>query len=318
MDKISIIIPVYRTEAYIADCINSIISQTYHNYEVLLIDNNSDDNSIFIAEELLIKNNIDYRCIVETKQGQNNAKNRGIKESKGDWLVFVDSDDILSKKYLERLLECVKKTQCDVGFCDFSFDKVKIDWDGNGKNNSYIKYSKNDISKLFLKRKKILIIPCMIIKKFFFEMYPFAYNNSNMRQGEDLWQLWIILSRQSQIGYSSTKAYYYRVREQSTTTKIDYNRVMTCHTGFELLKSLCKDEYKTRFISKIIARQDFGLIRSSAQYGSYQEFKKVEKSLFKRNTSIHLLFFPDIRVTILTIILILSPHFFYKINHENV
>ena len=97
---ISVIIPVYNTEKYLGRCINSVLSSTYKNFEILLIDDGSNDRSLEICRNY---GNRDCRIRVFTQenQGASAARNRGIEESCGEWIVFVDSDDVISCDFLE-------------------------------------------------------------------------------------------------------------------------------------------------------------------------------------------------------------------------
>lgn len=98
----SIIIPVYNTEKYLYECLNSILNQTYKNFEVICIDDNSSDNSKAILETLQ-KNECKIKIIKNTNSvGAGDARNQGLKIAKGKYICFVDSDDIISEHLLEK------------------------------------------------------------------------------------------------------------------------------------------------------------------------------------------------------------------------
>ena len=99
MKKISIIVPVYKVELYLEKCVNSIINQTYKNLEIILVDDGSPDNCGAMCEELA---KVDSRIKVIHKEngGVSSARNRGITESKGEYIYFIDSDDALTKNAL--------------------------------------------------------------------------------------------------------------------------------------------------------------------------------------------------------------------------
>lgn len=96
--KFSIIVPVYNTEKYLERCFDSILNQTYKNYEVIVVNDGSTDDSL-----KLIKKYKDFKCINQKNQGLSVARNNGIKESAGDYLIFLDSDDYIGDKLLEIL-----------------------------------------------------------------------------------------------------------------------------------------------------------------------------------------------------------------------
>ena len=102
--KVSIIIPIYNTEKYLPKCLDSVLNQTYHNLEIILVDDGSSDNSGKIADESTKK---DKRITVlhQKNQGQSSARNNGVKKSTGDYISFIDSDDTISKTFIDSLLQ---------------------------------------------------------------------------------------------------------------------------------------------------------------------------------------------------------------------
>lgn len=101
--KFSIIVPVYNTEQYLERCFNSILSQTYKNYEVIVVNDGSTDDSLN-----LIKKYKDFICINQKNQGLSIARNNGIKMATGDYLVFLDSDDYIDKELLNTISKNIK------------------------------------------------------------------------------------------------------------------------------------------------------------------------------------------------------------------
>ena len=115
-DKISIIVPAYNSEKYIEKCLESLINQTYKNIEILIIDNNSTDNTANICNKYVMKNkNIKY-LFCETK-GASAARNYGIKNSSGEFICFIDADDYIEINYCECLFNAIKKNNADVCIC---------------------------------------------------------------------------------------------------------------------------------------------------------------------------------------------------------
>jgi len=100
MSKISVIVPVYNTEKYLHRCIDSILAQTFTDFELLLIDDGSKDNSGAICDEYAAK---DSRVRVFHKEngGVSSARNLGLDNVRGEWVTFVDSDDWVEKEYIE-------------------------------------------------------------------------------------------------------------------------------------------------------------------------------------------------------------------------
>ena len=113
--KLSVVIPIYRVEAYLRQCLDSIVNQTLRDIEIILIDDGSPDNCGKICDEYAAK---DERIIVVHKQNEGlcAARNDGIARASGEWITFVDSDDWCEEAYYERLFEALGTQQADV-FC---------------------------------------------------------------------------------------------------------------------------------------------------------------------------------------------------------
>lgn len=103
--KFSIIIPLYNVEQYIEKCIESIANQSFYDYEAIFIDDGCTDNSAIIAEELATNKGIPFKIIHQTNQGLSAARNAGLKEASGEYVLFLDSDDWIEPNALSTLAE---------------------------------------------------------------------------------------------------------------------------------------------------------------------------------------------------------------------
>ena len=111
--SISIIIPVYNVERYLPVCLESIVQQSMDDYEVILVDDGSTDSSGPICNEYADRHP-QFRVIHQQNQGISAARNAGVVESKGKYLLFLDSDDFLVPNSLSKLLELANKNDLDV------------------------------------------------------------------------------------------------------------------------------------------------------------------------------------------------------------
>lgn len=114
---VSVIVPVYNVEQYIDFCVKSIVSQTYSNLEIILINDGTKDHSGMICDAWAKK---DHRIKVIHKEngGLSDARNVGLDLANGEWIVFVDSDDYLVDFAIETLLQTVRSNDCDIAICD--------------------------------------------------------------------------------------------------------------------------------------------------------------------------------------------------------
>ena len=118
--KISIIVPVYNVEQYIQKCILSIIEQIFTDYEAIIINDGSLDNSIKVITPL-IKNDRRFSIINQENQGAGGARNTGIKKAKGEYVCFVDSDDYIEDDYLYLLYTTITKHNADICTSDIKY-----------------------------------------------------------------------------------------------------------------------------------------------------------------------------------------------------
>lgn len=148
MAKVSIIVPIYKVEKFLSQCIESCINQTYSDIEILLINDGSPDKSGEICKEYAKK---DERIIYiyQENAGVSAARNNGIKNSSGEWLVFVDGDDWIEPDLVEILLNNVESNDCDGGICAYL--------ENTEKNETVTEYFHKDIIFSNDEERKILI-----------------------------------------------------------------------------------------------------------------------------------------------------------------
>ena len=116
MAEISIIVPVYKAQAYLHSCIESILSQTYQNFELILVDDGSPDSCGEICEEYAARDSR-VHVIHQDNQGQAAARNHGLKIAQGTWVCFVDSDDLIHPQMIEMLQRAVKESGAPISMC---------------------------------------------------------------------------------------------------------------------------------------------------------------------------------------------------------
>ncbi len=114
--KVSVIIPVYNVRDYLDEAVNSAVSQTYRNLEIILVDDGSTDGSGRLCDAWKEK---DSRIIVihDRNEGLSEARNRGIRIASGEYICFLDSDDYYDTAFVEKLLSCMEATGADLAIC---------------------------------------------------------------------------------------------------------------------------------------------------------------------------------------------------------
>lgn len=117
MPEISVIVPVYRVEPYLRQCVDSILSQTFTDFELILVDDGSPDNCGAICDEYALEDSR-VRVIHKQNGGLSDARNAGIDMAKGEFLTFIDSDDLVAPEYLNRLYHSIKSSAAEIAICN--------------------------------------------------------------------------------------------------------------------------------------------------------------------------------------------------------
>lgn len=133
---ISIIVPVYNIKPYLPKCVESLLSQTFHHFEVILVDDGSTDGSGWLCDTFA-SNDARIRVIHKPNGGLSSARNYGLDASRGDYMLFVDGDDYLAHDALQSLMDVAEKHD---GFDFIGFHYIETDgsWQSGGKQNSEI------------------------------------------------------------------------------------------------------------------------------------------------------------------------------------
>lgn len=117
MNKVSIVVPVYNAEDYIEECINSVLAQTYTNWELILVNDGSTDASRAKCEAFVDER---IRCFTNSNHGVSYTRNYGVQQATGEWVMFVDADDVIAPGAVEALLKPLSVSSVDMmigGFC---------------------------------------------------------------------------------------------------------------------------------------------------------------------------------------------------------
>lgn len=220
MEKISIIVPVYNVEPYLGKCIDSLISQTYKNLEILLIDDGSTDNSGKICDEYAEKDGR-IKVIHKENKGLSATRNLGVEVSSGQYLVFIDSDDYVTEDYCETLINAIKEENCDVASVDLrmvrddGYQIVTSDDINFTNHDSKLQiFSKEEILKEVLLRKSFKNYVCTkMYNRKIFEKCKFK-DGINY---EDILFMYEVSKVIDKIAYVNKECYIYLKRGNSIT-----------------------------------------------------------------------------------------------------
>ena len=228
--KISVIIPVYNVENYLRECLDSILVQSYKDFEVILVDDGSTDSSGVICDEYS-KEHQNMKVLHKKNGGQSSARNTGLDLAQGEYILFVDSDDVVSSVMLETLMNHV----ADYDIVSFG---IMIFEDGNDRKfESYMKqscqceYTATDFLKRMLVHKIDNAAWGKLFKRSILRNICFIEGKVN----EDfLFNVEILKQDMLKIYSITDSLYYYRIRMGSTTQDVHPNRFQFVTNALEM------------------------------------------------------------------------------------
>lgn len=216
----SIIVPIYNVEKYLRSCLNSIKNQTFQDYEVIMIDDGSTDNSKKIAKEF---ENNQFKYFYKKNGGLSSARNFGIKKANGQYIMFIDSDDYIKTNALKKIYTHIQKySNIDViryELCLVNEEHKLIEqYDFFGFNNKSI----NEALPIILKNTFVEPAPLYVINKDFYLKNNFSFAENRFH--EDFGLIPIILLYAKSISSLNYCGYCYVQRNNSIMNNQDYNK----------------------------------------------------------------------------------------------
>ncbi len=151
MKKVSVIVPAYNTEKYIKECIDSVLNQSYPNIEIILIEDSSTDSTLSILKRCQNNPNI-VLLENESNRGVGYSRNKGIDYANGDYLMFVDSDDILESQIVEQLVFSLEQGNANMDMC--SYDTFL------GRPNNYSENNSSSFEVIDVEKNRSLLDKC--------------------------------------------------------------------------------------------------------------------------------------------------------------
>ena len=270
---ISIIIPVYNVRNYLNICIESIRKQTYKDFEIILIDDGSNDGSSELCDYYHL---VLDKCFVFHKknEGVYAARNLGLQIAEGDFISFVDADDFLHPLYLEILYNNISRFQADISIINFSSNKKPRENNDPITNNSISIINKNDLLQLLFTDMIYGVVWGKLYKKELFNYLEFK----NLSVTEDIEINSRIYQKINIAVYSNSILYYWINRNDSLTARMNCLYPIDLIDGYYIaFKNLPLTETNNRY---------HGLIRLykillSTRFGAKKKNKKTIKRKVK-------------------------------------
>ena len=283
MNKLlTIVIPVYNVEKYIYDCLESVRKQTYKDFNVIIVDDGSTDNSINIAEEFCNKDNR-FKIISKKNGGLSDARNYGLNYVDTKYVTFLDSDDFISINTYEKLINNLETNDNDIVVADIEYYYTNIN------NNFILKGLNTKVSNDI--NKQSLLSPMFAWNK----VYKLEYFKSiNQLYPTGLWYedipvTTLLFTNTNKIGYVEEVLYYYRQNDDSIMSqKSKRNEEI-----FKILEIVI-DNFKQRNIyNKYYDELEYLLIEHTRIYGLYRFLVQDNyKNLYNRSNMFIKTYFP--------------------------
>jgi len=280
---ISIIIPIYNAENYIGKTIESFINQSFKDFELIMVNDGSRDDSVKIAKKKLEKSNLKYQLIDQKNMGVSGARNTGIEEVSGDYILFFDDDDFIKDHYFDNIVEVIKNKELDAIFWGYDVS----DENGNiirkyEQVYSYIDgvlHGKKVVQKLLKGELNIRIGSCLFNKKVIFD------NNfrfiRDIRYGEDQEFHTRVLLKCKRVASIKESKMVYLKRKNSASHEIAPYRLDALKAYEILLKDLKKEgEYKNAY--KLLKHYYIPKAAMNIYKSYYFSDKEIPKKILKQ------------------------------------
>lgn len=219
MDLISVIIPVFEVENLLQECLDSVLNQTYSNMEVILVDDGSKDTSGKICDSYQKKDER-VKVIHQVNSGSSCARNAGLRASKGDYICFIDSDDVISPFFVENLYLMLQESRSEIAICDYTCLKKELCV--KSCVNNYVVISKEEMLKNWHGRNKRLetvVWNKMYVRK----VFDYVDNMVVFPEGklhEDIYVSHMLVQNAKNIAILRDKLYFYRKRQDSVSKSV--------------------------------------------------------------------------------------------------
>ena len=275
---ISILIPVYNVEHYISTCLDSILSQTYTNLQVVLFDDGSKDQSLAICKEYACKNK-NIEVYHQENQGVAVTRNHLLEKAKGDYVLFVDSDDWIEIDMVDYLLSFGLQKDADLVMCD----RVINDKKPSRTKPIMVELSQENAIRDFLYHNYFIGSLCnKLIKTSLLHNLSF---DSEISYGEDALFCWQVLQKVNKVVVTNKQLYHYRMNNTSLSHVFNGHQFSAYHVWSQIVNDV--KESHPQFLS--IAQSHFCVSMTIILYNAAKhdypsdENIKALRSIVKKN-----------------------------------
>lgn len=296
---ISLIIPLYNVEKYIEECLNSIIEQINEKIEVIIINDGSKDDSVLIVENILkkiddivIRDN--FKILHQSNQGQSVARNIGLEIARGQYIAFLDSDDLLENNYFHKLIPILQQYQPDIVRFKYSTFTNLI--------------TQKECFNIYIPEKKFVETTTEILKGVFNDMKWFSFINiykKNLFKDEffpknvyfeDVVLISKIFTKSKNIYFLDESLYLYRIHPNSSIRNSSIKNIQKLESSHRsLLDSLLKLVRHQPIYSPIISSFSFSYIGLLIKQRKFKEALLAHKDFLKYKEYMNVNYITELR-----------------------
>lgn len=229
---VSVVVPVYRVEEYLGTCVESLISQSYDNLEIILVDDGSPDSCGRICDNYTEKD-IRVRVLHQANGGVSAARNAGVRVACGDYIAFVDADDWAEPDYIEHLLDLIFDNSADISVC-------RSDADKDEKISKVKLFSGDESLRVLLYQKLFDTGPwAKLMRSEIAKANPFPEGMFF----EDLAVVCRMFGMAGRVAYSNERKYHYRKTPSGTMNGKDISRLLDEITAADMMCGYVKEKF---------------------------------------------------------------------------
>lgn len=314
-ELISVIIPIYNGAKYLSQLLDSFSNQEYVNFELVMVDDGSVDDTYSILLGLKSKYEYNIKILHQVNKGVSAARNLGIDNAEGNYICFCDVDDFYHPHYLLKMYNAITENNLQIAVC-----KLEMSMKSKIEQYDFVQIESADINIVntdaflrdFLFLKVLPVHCCMMIDRCFLNKFEIRFSEG-YRYGEDYDFSWRVLSKTNSLAFIDKPLYIYIWRADSVMARFDESRFDTIEIYSTLEKYIKtnRPDIAKEFCRYWKSRSLWSTVRQAANKMSYCEFIRFIEPYDIRNNMKKLLTYPDFKVSISSFIYYISPRAFY-------
>lgn len=296
---LSVIVPVYNVEKYLKKCLDSVLNQEIDNYEVIVVNDGSQDNSQSIIDQYVNQNPSIIKSLIKQNGGLSSARNYGVKHANGEYICFIDSDDYVEKNHYKKMLELAIKDDADLVVTDFEYV-----WENNPSKKLY----KHGIETENIDyRKAMFLSPLFSWNKMYRKK---LFDDLECKYPEGLWYEDIPVTlrytaHSKKISYLKGLGFHYLQRESSIMGTNYSDKMNDIFIIYQLLYDTFKNE---GLFNEYKEEMEYSFVEALLVYGAFR-FLRTEhyKELMSKSFDFVKSHFPNY----------LNNKYLYKLGYKN-